>query len=57
MPVSGGRDVIVGGGRVGLSLLTFFVLGDDDGAGILSDVDDIAEVVVGVVAGISNILL
>jgi hypothetical protein len=51
------EDTIVGGGRVGLSLLAFFVLGDDDGAGILPDIDDVVEVVVGVVAGISNILL
>ena len=51
------EDTIDGGGRVGLCLLALFVLGDDDGAGILPDVDDVAEVVVGVVAGISNILL
>ena len=51
------EDVVVGGGRVSLSLLTFLVLGDDDGAGTSPDVDDVAEVVVGVVVGLSNILL
>jgi len=35
----------------------FLPLGDDDGAGISPDVDDIAQVVVGVVVGLSGVLL
>ena len=50
-------DAVVGGGAVGLGLLAFLALRDDDGAGISPNVDDVAEVVIGVVMGISNILL
>jgi len=51
------EDTIVGGGRVGLSFLAFLTLGDDDGAGVSPNVDYVADVVVVVVMGISNILL
>ena len=51
------EDTIVGGGRVGLSFLVFLALGEDDGAGISPDVDDIAEIIVGVVMRFSNIFL
>ena len=51
------NDAVVGGGAVGLSLLAFLALGDDDGAGISPDVDDIAEIIVGVVMRFSNIFL
>ena len=51
------EDAIVGGGGVGLSPLVFFVLGDDDGAGVSPNVDDIAEVIVGVVVRLSIVLL
>ena len=50
-------DAVVGGGAVCLSLLTFLALGDDDGASISPDVDDVAEIVVGVVVRLSNIFL
>jgi hypothetical protein len=50
-------DAVVGGGAVCLSLLAFLALGDDDGASISPDVDDVAEVVVGVVVRLSNIFL
>jgi len=42
---------------VALSLFVFLALGDDDGAGISPDVDDIAEIIVGVVMRFSNIFL
>ena len=48
---------IVGGGRVGLSFLVFLALGEDDGAGISPNVDDVAEVIVGVFVTLSNIFL
>ena len=35
------EDAVVGGAAVGLSLLSFLVLGDDGGAGVSPDVDDI----------------
>ena len=35
-------DAVVGGGVVGLGLLVFLVLGDDDGMCISPDVDDVA---------------
>ena len=50
-------DAVVGGVAVGLSLLAFLVLGDDDGADVSLDVDDVAEIIVGVVVGLSNIFL
>ena len=50
-------DAIVGRGGVGLSLLAFLALGHDDGAGVSSNVDDVAEVIVGVVMGLSNVFL
>ena len=51
------NDAVVGGGAVGLSLLAFLVLGDDDGADVSLDVDGVAEIIVGVVVGVSNIFL
>ena len=48
---------IVGVGRVGLSFLVFLALGEDDGAGISPNVDDVAEVIVGVVMGLFHIFL
>jgi hypothetical protein len=51
------EDTVVGRGGVSRSLLAFFMLRDDGGAGISPDVDDVAKVVVGVVVGLSNILL
>ena len=50
-------DVVVGGRGVGLCLLAFLALGDDDGAGVSPDVDDVAEIIVGVIVGLSNIFL
>ena len=35
-------DAVVGGGVVGLGLLAFLALGDDDGTCISPDVDDVA---------------
>jgi len=50
-------DAVVGGGAVGLGLLAFLALRDDDGAGISPNVDDVAEVIVGVFVTLSNIFL
>ena len=50
-------DAVVGGVAVGLSILAFLVLGDDDGVDVSLDVDDVAEIIVGVVVGLSNIFL
>ena len=51
------EDTVVGRGGVSLSLLAFLAFRGDGGAGISPDVDDVAKVVVGVVVGLSNILL
>ena len=50
-------DAVIGGGGVGLCLLAFLALGDDDGAGVSPDVDDVVEIIVGVIVGLSNIFL
>ena len=44
-------DVVVGGGAACFFLLAFLPLGDDDSAGVASDVDDVAQVVLGAVVG------
>lgn len=51
------RDVIVGGGAVRLRLLLLMSLGDDDVASIRADVDDVAEVIVGVVVHFYSLVL
>ena len=52
-----GEDAIVGGGVVCFCLLALLPFGDDDGAGILTDVDDVEQVIVGVVVRLSGVLL
>ena len=49
-------DVVVGGRGVGLCLLAFLALGDDDGAGVSPDVDDIMYIIV-LVVRLFNIFL
>ena len=50
-------DEVIGGRVVCLCFLTFLPLGDDNGAGVATNVDDVTKVVIGVVVGFSSFFL
>ena len=50
-------DTVIGSWTIGLCFLAFLSSGDDHGTGVSADVDDIAEVAIGVVEGIVDLLL
>ena len=51
------RDAIFTGGVVCLYLFTLLPFGDDDHVGVSLDVDDVVQVIIGVVVGVSGVLL
>ena len=51
------RDTIIGGWTVGFRFLAFLLHGDDHGTGVSANVDDIAEITVGVVEGVADLLM
>ena len=51
------RDTIIGGWTVGFRFLAFLLHGDDHGTGVSANVDDIAEITVGVVEVVAKLLM
>jgi len=51
------RDAVVGGRAICLYLVALLPFGDDDHVGVSLDVDDVAQVIIGVVVGVSGVLL
>ena len=50
-------DAVVGGRAICLYLVALLPFGDDDHVGVSLDVDDVAQVIIGVVVGVSGVLL